>query len=185
MATTNLTSKTIGDIRVEHGSGAPDHTSPKGSRYTDVATAKLYENTDGATTWVEIPNLTVVNAAIAASLSSVASSVATTGATPTEIDKIDTLTAEGVHLVMVDVTCKSDDDAKFGSWSFLLQITKLAGVAAIQVSDVIHHQSSTGLTANSVTFTANAGDVDIDVTGIAVTNIQWDCDYHIKTVSTN
>ena len=51
MATTNLISKSLGDILLESGNGSPDHTSPKGSLYVDQDTAKVYQNTDGATNW--------------------------------------------------------------------------------------------------------------------------------------
>jgi len=52
MATTNLISKSLGDILTESGNGSPDHVSPKGSLYTDKDTGKLYQNKDGNTLWV-------------------------------------------------------------------------------------------------------------------------------------
>jgi len=51
MATTNLISKSLGDILTESGNGTPDHTSPLGSLYTDKDTGKLWRNTDGTTNW--------------------------------------------------------------------------------------------------------------------------------------
>jgi hypothetical protein len=51
MATTNLISKSLGDVLTESGNGTPDHTSPLGSLYTDKDTGKLWRNTDGATSW--------------------------------------------------------------------------------------------------------------------------------------
>lgn len=51
MATTNLISKSLGDIFLETGNGTPDHTSPKGSLYVDQDTAKVYQNSDGSTSW--------------------------------------------------------------------------------------------------------------------------------------
>lgn len=54
MATTNLISKSLGDILTESGNGSPDHTAPKGSLYVDKDTAILYQNIDGATDWREM-----------------------------------------------------------------------------------------------------------------------------------
>ena len=52
MATQNLISKSLGDIVTESGNGTPDHTSPKGSLYSDKDTGVLYKNTNGATSWI-------------------------------------------------------------------------------------------------------------------------------------
>lgn len=54
MATTNLISKSLGDILTESGNGAPDHNSPKGSLYVDKDSGKLYQNIDGATFWLSM-----------------------------------------------------------------------------------------------------------------------------------
>jgi hypothetical protein len=51
MATTDLSSKSLGDILLQSGIGVPDHTAQKGSLYTDKNTAKLYQNIDGTTNW--------------------------------------------------------------------------------------------------------------------------------------
>ena len=47
MATTNLNSKSLGDILLESGNGSPDHTSPSGSLYSYTDTGKVYRNIDG------------------------------------------------------------------------------------------------------------------------------------------
>ena len=51
MATSNLISKSLGDILLESGNGTPNHTSPKGSLYVDQDTGKLYQNRDGSVDW--------------------------------------------------------------------------------------------------------------------------------------
>lgn len=53
MATSNLISKSLGDILMETGNGSPSHNSPKGSTYVDQDTAILYVNIDGDGTWVD------------------------------------------------------------------------------------------------------------------------------------
>jgi len=42
MATTNLNTKTLGDIKLQSGNGAPDHTALSGSIYSDVDNSELY-----------------------------------------------------------------------------------------------------------------------------------------------
>lgn len=51
MSTTNLISKSLGDVLTESGNGVPNHTSPKGSLYVDKDSGRLYQNKDGLTTW--------------------------------------------------------------------------------------------------------------------------------------
>jgi hypothetical protein len=51
MATTNLISKSLGDLLTESGNGSPDHTSPMGSLYSDKDTGNVWRNTDNGTTW--------------------------------------------------------------------------------------------------------------------------------------
>lgn len=52
MATTNLNTKTIGDVNLQSGNGSPDHVALKGSLYTDIDTSTLYQNVDGNTSWI-------------------------------------------------------------------------------------------------------------------------------------
>lgn len=51
MATTDLSSKSLGDILLQSGIGNPNHTAAKGSLYSDKNTNTLYVNTDGSTKW--------------------------------------------------------------------------------------------------------------------------------------
>jgi hypothetical protein len=116
------------------------------------------------------------------------STVLTTDATPTEIDKIDTLTDETMHLVEVKLSAKSDDNNSFATWVIALSIHVITGVATVNQVDVVSHFSGPTLSSGSVTFTANAGDVDIDVTGIAPglgANITWNAQYEVIIKSTN
>ena len=57
MATTNLISKSLGDILTESGNGVPDHVSPAGSLYTDKDSALLYQNSDGNTLWFALKSV--------------------------------------------------------------------------------------------------------------------------------
>jgi len=52
MATTNLTSKSLGDILLQSGNGTPNHTSTRGSIYVDQDTGISYQNKDGVVNWL-------------------------------------------------------------------------------------------------------------------------------------
>ena len=52
MATTNLNTRTIGNIYLQSGNGSPDHTAPIGSIYTDETANRIYFNANGGTIWV-------------------------------------------------------------------------------------------------------------------------------------
>lgn len=54
MATTNLSTQSLGGILVQSGDGTPDHTSPVGSLYTDQSSGVLYQNIDGSTGWEQL-----------------------------------------------------------------------------------------------------------------------------------
>jgi hypothetical protein len=59
MATTNLKEQTLGGVRVQSGTGTPDHTDPKGSLYVDKNTGDLYKNSINSE-WASINYLTNV-----------------------------------------------------------------------------------------------------------------------------
>ena len=56
MSTTNLQTQSLGNILVESGNGTPDHTSPKGSYYTNITTGSLFINSDGTSLGWEMLN---------------------------------------------------------------------------------------------------------------------------------
>lgn len=56
MPTTNLQTQSLGNILVESGNGTPDHTSPKGSYYTNITTGSLFINSDGTSSGWEMLN---------------------------------------------------------------------------------------------------------------------------------
>jgi hypothetical protein len=51
MATTNLISKSLGDVLTQSGNGEPNHIAPLGSIYSDKDTGIVWRNTDGGSTW--------------------------------------------------------------------------------------------------------------------------------------
>jgi hypothetical protein len=52
MATTDLSSRSLGDVYLQSGIGTPDHTAPKGSLYTNKSTGVLYMNSSGTAAWL-------------------------------------------------------------------------------------------------------------------------------------
>jgi len=54
MASILMYSAQVGGVFIQSGRGIPSHISPKGSEYTDIDTAIIYENIDGIAKWVEI-----------------------------------------------------------------------------------------------------------------------------------
>jgi hypothetical protein len=54
MATTDLSSKSLGDILLQSGIGTPDHSAPLGSLYTDKSTGSLWRNVNGSTSWEKL-----------------------------------------------------------------------------------------------------------------------------------
>jgi len=54
MPTSNLRSKTLGDILIQSGQGTPDHIASKGSFYTNETTGIIHSNLDGISGWTSL-----------------------------------------------------------------------------------------------------------------------------------
>ncbi len=87
------------------------------------------------------------------------------------------------HLIEVYVTAISTGATEYGIWKRTLAVQKNGGTVTIHYenSDVDH--SSTNLSSTSLDFNVNGGDIDVDVTGIAATTINWNSKYKIITNS--
>jgi hypothetical protein len=103
----------------------------------------------------------------------------TTNATPAEIDKIDTLTDDATNVVEVYIKAWESGAAEYGVWKRTLTVTSVSGTVVIREENADVDKTSSGLNANSVSFTVNGSDIDIDVTGIAATTIDWASAYEI------
>jgi hypothetical protein len=112
-------------------------------------------------------------------------SVSTTTAVAILAQKIDSLVDDSMHLIEIKGVAKDTLEAEYGLWCIILSVTKFGGTPIIRVEDVISHDSSAGLNANSVSFAVNAGDIDVFVTGIAATTIQWNLEHTITKTATN
>jgi hypothetical protein len=111
--------------------------------------------------------------------SRITSSVTTTGNTPTELEKIDTLTDNTTNIVEVYVKAYESGAAEYGVWKRTLTVTKVSGTVVIREENADVDKTSSGLNANSISFTVNGGDIDLDVTGIAATTIDWETAWEI------
>ena len=129
--------------------------------------------TSGATT------LTINASGGGGGSSRITGSTQTTGATPTEVDKIDTLTDNTTNIVEVYIKAYESGAAEYGVWKRTLTVTSVSGTVVIREENADVDKTSSGLNANSINFTVNGSDIDIDVTGIAATTIDWESAYEI------
>lgn len=123
--------------------------------------------TSGATT------LTINSTATGGGSSRTTGTTQTTNATPTTADTIDTITDNGTSIIEVYVTAYESAAAEWGVWKRTLTVTKVSGTVVIREENADVDKTSTGLNANSVDFIVNGGNIDIEVTGIAATTIDW------------
>jgi hypothetical protein len=122
---------------------------------------------------------TVVISASGGGSSRIENNVATSDATPTELDKIDTIPVNATSIIEVYIKAYESGAAQYGVWKRTLTVTKVSDVVVIREENADVDKTSSGLNANSINFTVNGADIDIDVTGIAATTIKWESAYEI------
>ena len=106
-------------------------------------------------------------------------STTTTDATPTVVDTIDTLNDNATNLIEVYVKAYQSGGSQWGIWKRTLSVTKVSGTVTIREENADVDKQSTGLRANSLSFTVNSGNIDVYVTGIAATTIDWKSAYEV------
>lgn len=111
--------------------------------------------------------------------SRITGSTQTTNATPAEVDKIDTIPDNATSIIEVYIKAYESGAAEYGVWKRTLTVTKVSGTPVIREENADVDKTSSGLNANSISFAVNSGDIDIDVTGIAATTIDWVSAYEI------
>jgi hypothetical protein len=97
----------------------------------------------------------------------------------TELEKIDTLNDNAVNIVEVYVKAYVASAAEWGVWKRTLTVHKVSGTVTIEEINADVDKTSSGLNALSIDFAVNGGDIDLDVTGIGGTTIDWDSAYEI------
>jgi hypothetical protein len=106
-------------------------------------------------------------------------SVQTTNATLTILDTIDNILDNSTSIIEVYVKAYSASAAQWGVWKRTLTVTKVSGTVTIREENADVDKTSTGLRANSLTFSVSSGNININVTGIAATTIDWNSAYEI------
>ena len=113
-----------------------------------------------------------------------ASSVSTTDATLTLLEAIDTLTNSGMHIIEVFITAReTGTNSEWGVWKRTLAVSQFGGTVVVQQVSADMDKQSTGLKPGDVAFAVSGTSVNVNITGIAATNIDWDSKYEIISIS--
>lgn len=105
-------------------------------------------------------------------------STTTTNATPTTIATIAT-TTNSTQLIEVYIKAYQTSATNYGVWKRTLGITNVSGTPTIQSTNSDVTKTSSGLKANSITFSVSGSNILVQVTGIAATTINWNSAYEI------
>jgi hypothetical protein len=111
--------------------------------------------------------------------SRITGSTQTTNADVTTGDTINTLTDNATNIVEVYVKAYESGAAEYGVWKRTLTVTSVSGTVVIREENADVDKTSTGLNANSLDFEVSGGNINILVTGIAATTIDWSFAYEI------
>ena len=105
-------------------------------------------------------------------------STTTTNATPTTIATIAT-TTNATNLIEVYVNAYQTSASSYGVWKRTLTVTNVSGTPTIQAINSDVTKTSSGLSANSISFSVSGSNILVQVTGIAATTIGWKSAYEI------
>jgi hypothetical protein len=135
----------------------------------------------GMSAFVDNTTIQIVNGQLTSTGGSgrIESSVQTTDAASTELEKIDTIVDNTTNIIKIYIKAYQSGGSQWGVWTRTITVTKTSGTVTIQEVNADVDKTSIGLKANDVTFNVNAGDIDVDVTGIVGTTIDWESSYEI------
>lgn len=148
--------------------------SANGSNLTNVVNSITTGNGLSANT--SNGNITLINTS---PNTRVAGSVTTTGSTAVTIQTISGITDNATSIIEVYVKAYQASATNWGVWARTLTVTKVGGVVTIREKNADVDKQSSGLNANSLSFTESGGNILIQVTGIAATTINWNSSYEI------
>lgn len=97
----------------------------------------------------------------------------TTNATITTLATINTIPDNATSYIEVFVKAYQASATNWGIWKRTLTVTKVSGTVTIQEENADVDKQSSGLSATSISFSGTSGNVLVQVTGIAATNIDW------------
>ena len=106
-------------------------------------------------------------------------STTTTGSSITTLQTITGINDNATSMIEVNVKAYQSGGTNWGIWKRTLTVTKTSGTVTIQEENADVDKQSSGLNANSLSFTVSSGDILVRVTGIAATTINWNSSYDI------
>jgi hypothetical protein len=106
-------------------------------------------------------------------------STTTTNATISTVQTITGITDNNTSIIEVYVKAYQSSATNWGVWKRTLSVTKVSGTVTIQEENADVDKQSSGLSANSLSFSVSGGDILVQVTGIAATTINWASAYDI------
>ena len=106
-------------------------------------------------------------------------STTTTGSSITTLQTITGINDNATSMIEVNVKAYQSGGTNWGIWKRTLTVTKTSGTVTIQEENADVDKQSSGLNANSLSFTVSSGDILVRVTGIVATTINWNSSYDI------
>jgi hypothetical protein len=106
-------------------------------------------------------------------------STTTLNSSVTTLQTITGITDNGTSIIEVYVKAYQSSATNWGVWKRTLSVTKVSGTVTIQEENADVDKQSSGLSANSLSFSVSGGDILVSVTGIAATTINWTSAYDI------
>ncbi len=89
------------------------------------------------------------------------------------------MTDNNTNIVEVYVKAYVASAANWGVWKRTLTVTSVSGTVVIREVNADVDKTSAGLSANSVDFEVSGSNINILLTGIAGTTIDWETAYEI------
>ena len=139
----------------------------------------LTADANGNGTWQQ----TTASGATASSRIAGAGTSTTSG--NTTISQISGLTSDSTHLIETFVTAKSTGTTAWGTWKRTLAVTTAGTTPTIRFTNATFDSFSQNLSATTVNFAVSGTNINISVSGVTNTSIQWNSAYEIITKSTN
>ena len=118
------------------------------------------------------------------SSSRIAGSASTTTSGNTILSQISGLTANSTHLIETFVTAKSSGTTAWATYKKTLNVTTAGTAPTIRFTNSDFDYYSSNLSATTVNFVVSGTNININVSGVTNTDIQWNSAYEIVTKST-
>jgi pectin methylesterase-like acyl-CoA thioesterase len=111
-------------------------------------------------------------------------STSTTTSGNTTLSQITGLTSDSTHFIEAYVTAKSSGTTAWGTWKRSIGVTTAGTTPTIRFTNADMDAFSQNLSATTVNFAISGVNININVSGVTNTAIQWNSAYEIITKST-